>query len=371
MLFLYAVQIAWSQTGELHGQASGWIGANHETSSSFQTGLRYIPDFLLKDKLNDQLDVNIELSLNGFTSARYVRSESASYETQVKPYRGWIRLSTDRFEARVGLQKINFGSATLLRPLMWFDRIDPRDPLQLTDGVYAVLGRYYFQNNANLWLWGLFGNNDTKGWELAPTENKTLEYGGRVQSPLWTGEVGLTYHHRRADLSTLISIPIVTTTLNTPEDRFGLDGKWDIGIGIWFEGVLIHQENDLLRTGYQRQWTIGADYTFAVGNGLNATTEYFRSDNTSAAFVSGEGAGFSVLSVNYPIGVVDQVSAMFYRDWKNREWYRLVSWHRTYDNWIFYLLGFWNPANIQIYQNQAGANPFAGTGFQVMVVFNH
>jgi len=370
-LVLCVVQNAWSQTEELHGQASGWISANHETSSSFQTGLRYIPDFLLKDKLNDQLDLNMELSLNAFTSARYVRSEPASYETQVKPYRGWIRLSTDRFEARVGLQKINFGSATLLRPLMWFDRIDPRDPLQLTDGVYAVLGRYYFQNNANIWLWGLFGNNDTKGWELAPTEKTTLEYGGRVQSPLWTGEVGLTYHHRQADLSTLISFPIVTTTFNTPEDRFGLDGKWDIGIGIWFEGVLIQQENDLLRMRYQRQWTVGADYTFAVGNGLNATTEYFRSDNTSALFVSGEGAGFSALSVNYPIGVVDQVSAMFYRDWKNGEWYRLVSWHRTYDNWIFYLLGFWNPANIQIYQNQAGANPFAGTGFQVMVVFNH
>jgi len=55
----------------------------------------------------------------------------------------WIRLSTKQFELRAGLQKINFGSATLLRPLMWFDKIDPRDPLQLTDGVYALLARYY------------------------------------------------------------------------------------------------------------------------------------------------------------------------------------------------------------------------------------
>ena len=59
-----------------------------------------------------------------------------------------------------GLQKINFGSATMLRPLMWFDQVDPRDPLQLTDGVWGVLGRYYFLNNANIWLWGLYGNKN-------------------------------------------------------------------------------------------------------------------------------------------------------------------------------------------------------------------
>lgn len=135
------------------------------------------------------------------------KTESASYEGEVKPYRGWIRLSTEKFELRLELQKISFGSAMLFRPLMWIDRIDPRDPLQLTDGVYAVLARYNFLSNANIWLWGLYGNNDTKGWELSPTEKKTLEYGGRAQSPLWTGEFGVTYHHRRADLSALISIP--------------------------------------------------------------------------------------------------------------------------------------------------------------------
>jgi hypothetical protein len=254
---------------------------------------------------------------------------------------------------------------------MWFDRIDPRDPLQLTDGVYAMLARYYFLNNANIWLWGLYDNNDTKGWELAPTEKKTLEYGGRTQLSLWTGEVAITYHHRRADLSSLIFMTGDTSSHIAPEDRLGLDGKWNIGIGAWFEAVLIRQENDLLRMRYQRQWTVGADYTFAVGNGLYVATEYFRSDNLSKPFASDDGTGFSALSLNYPVSIIDHVSAIIYRDWKNREWYRLITWQQTYDNWSFYILGFWNPENIQIYQNQAGANPFAGTGFQIMVVFNH
>ena len=122
---------------------------------------------------------------------------------------------------------------------------------------------------------------------------------------------------------------------------------------------------------YQRQWTVGVDYTFAVGNGLYAATEYFRSDNPHEPLASSEGRGFSALSLNYPVGVVDQVSAMFYRDWNNHEWYRLMTWQRTYDDWVFYLIGFWDPKNIRLYNNQAGANPFAGTGLQIMAVFNH
>ena len=111
----------------------------------------------------------------------------------------WVKFSGDQFELRAGLQKINFGSAQMFRPLMWFDRIDPRDPLQLTDGVYGLLARYYFLNNANIWLWGLYGDDKIKGWELIPSKKNSIEYGGRVQLPLYTGEIAATYHHRTAD----------------------------------------------------------------------------------------------------------------------------------------------------------------------------
>lgn len=371
ILLLYLAQTALSQTGELHGEASAWLTANPGTSPLVQTGLRYIPNLLVKKQLSDGFNADMELSLNSFATARLTTDEHPSYEWNAKPYRAWLRLSTDRFETRVGLQKINFGSALLFRPLMWFDRLDPRDPLQLTDGVYAVLARYYFPNSANLWLWGLYGNKDTKGWELAPTEKETVEYGGRAQSPLWTGEVGVTYHHRRADLTPLIVIHNDMSSLVAPEDRLGFDGKWDIGIGVWFEAVLIRQESDLLPAKYQRQWTVGADYTFPVGNGLYVATEYFRSEDPSEPFASATGTGFSALSLNYPVGLVDQVSAIIYRDWTNHEWYRLMTWQRTYDNWRFYLLGFWNPDNVQIYRSQPGANPLAGIGFQIMTIFNH
>ena len=155
-------------------------------------------------------------------------SESAN---KVKPYRFWVRFATSQFQVRIGLQKINFGSAMLLRPLMWFDRIDPRDPLQITDGVYAILLRYYFLNNANIWLWGVYGQNQRKGMEVFPTKENSGEYGGRIQVPLMNGEIATSYHHRDIDPTAMV--------LNAPrfrsENRYALDGKWDLGVGLWFE----------------------------------------------------------------------------------------------------------------------------------------
>jgi len=110
-----------------------------------------------------------------------------------KPYRFWARYSAKQVELRIGLQKINFGSASMLRPLMWFDQVDPRDPLMLTDGVWGILGRYYFLNNANIWLWGLYGNDNRKGWEIFNSQKTIPEFGGRLQIPVPKGESGFSF----------------------------------------------------------------------------------------------------------------------------------------------------------------------------------
>jgi len=75
--------------------------------------------------------------------------------------------------------------------------------------------------------------------------------------------------------------------------------------------------------------------------------------------------------VNYPVNVLDRISAIIYRDWTNNHWYRLITWQRTLDNWSFYLLGFWDPDAVEIPNSQAGTNAFAGEGFQFIVTFNH
>jgi len=342
-----------------------------DNSQVSQTGLRYIPELSLKQKLNDDLNADMDLSLDAYTTEIFAKNQQTRYDGIIKPYRASIRLASDVFEARVGLQKISFGTATLFRPLMWFDKIDPRDPLQLTNGVYGLLTRYYFLTNTNIWLWGLYGNEETKGWEIAPTQKKSVEYGSRIQARLLSGETGISYHHREADLSNLTGIPTDTGGYSVPENRFALDGKWDIGIGVWFEAVIIHEQTEIPGMKYQRLWTLGADYTFDIGNGLTVLTEYFRDEHPSNVFGPADGIGFSGLSLNYSLGTLDRISIILYRDWIDQDWYRLITLQRTYDNWIIYLLGFWNPNNIQLYQTQGGNSLFAGNGIQLMIVFNH
>ena len=252
---------------------------------------------------------------------------------------------------------------------MWFDSIDPRDPLQLTHGVYGLLLRYYALNNANFWLWGLYGNDNLKGLEVFPSKSKSAEYGGRLQLPLGNGEWALTYHHRTVDPGQGPYALSDTNDLSFPEDRYALDGKWDLGIGLWFESTLIHQRTDLLPSRWQWAVCIGLDYTFGVGNGLNALTESFFYTSSDKAFGAGESISFSALSLGYPLGLLDNLSCIFYYDWENKDFYSFINWRRTYDRWTINVIGFWNPDRFQIYPNLPENSLYAGKGFQIMVVF--
>ncbi|MDH4197250.1 MAG: hypothetical protein OEW05_07585, partial [Candidatus Aminicenantes bacterium] len=332
----------------LSGQLSGWLALNDETPSTPRLGLRYIPAFSLGRPAGRGFTLDAEASANAFATGAAPAWKDIDVEGRAKPYRFWVRLSSAQFELRAGLQKINFGSAALLRPLMWFDRMDARDPLQITDGVWGLLGRYYFVNNANVWAWALYGNDDSKGWEASPTAERTPEFGGRIQLPLATGEVGFTFHHRRADLQRGLLGGTQMTAAETAEDRYAVDGKWDVGIGIWAEGVLIRQAEKTLAAPYQRFLTVGADYTFGLGNGLHVLAEHFTTAAASLAFKKGEGRSFSGLSLNYPLGLLDQLAAVFFYDWKSDDLYSFLSWRRTYDNWQLLLMGFWNPVEFRV-----------------------
>ncbi len=360
-----------SQEFDLRGQFSSWVAASKAHSFAIQLGLRYIPTFSLKKPFPGNRMLDLEVSINSYGSVLGTSPDDVLTSGKIKPYRIWLRWSTSQFEARVGLQKLNFGSALLLRPLMWFDRIDPNDPLQLTDGVYGLLLRYTFLGNSNIWLWGLYGNADPKGWETIPTQKKSPEYGGRYQFPLLRGELALSYHHRRMDPGrSLLPLPSPESH-PVPENRFGLDGKWDLGVGVWFEGVLSRQDFETFPLRYQKNINLGLDYTFGVGRGLHVLGEHLVMQASTRTFVKGETNEFSALALDYPFGLTDQIKGMLFYNWKTTDWYRFVSWQRMSDHWSFYVIGFWNPSSHQIFPSQQGKSLFAGKGFEVMIVFNH
>jgi len=253
---------------------------------------------------------------------------------------------------------------------MWFDRIDPRDPLQITDGVYGILMRYYFLNNANIWIWGLYNNDEPKGWEILAPKQNSWEYGGRAQSPLLNGELGLTYHHRSIGDQDLLKF-INTEEKYFPENRYAVDGRWDVGIGLWFEASIFHQKIPDYLYNFRRSFTFGMDYTFEIGNGLHILGEYFNMTFSKEAWGSGEKFRFTALSLDYPLGLLDHTRLMIYYDWYNHDLYRFISWQRTYDRWSFYIMGYWNPEKFLIYQTSDKVNLFTGLGIQIMAVFNH
>jgi len=352
------------------GQVIGWLTGNAKKSIKPMIGLRYIPTFSLAKTFEQDFALDLEFSLNAYGTTRFHAVDDIRTDGEINPYRLWFRFATSQFEARIGLQKINFGSAMLLRPLMWFDRIDPRDPLQLTDGVYGLLFRYYFLNNANVWFWGLLGNDEPKGWEVLASVKDIPEFGGRIQIPLANGEAAVTYHHREIETKGLLQ-PIALDTSHIPENRYALDGKWDIGVGIWFEAAMVHQNTQALPYPWQRAFNVGLDYTLGWGNGLNVMGEHFVMAASQEAWNSGETVEFSALALNYPLGLLDTLTGIFYFDWKNDDLYSFFRWQRTYDRWSINVMAFWNPERFEIYQVGGDNNLFAGKGIQIMIVYNY
>lgn len=98
------------------GLVSVWLFDNFERSSDTRLGGRFIPEFSLSHGLSGSLNLDAEFSLNGYGTLELLPPTDIRTEGEIEPYRFWLRLSTSRFEARLGLQKINFGSAALLRP---------------------------------------------------------------------------------------------------------------------------------------------------------------------------------------------------------------------------------------------------------------
>jgi hypothetical protein len=353
----------------LKGQLSAYTHLNPHNTLPWWSGGRYIPQLNYEYRLPGGQLIDFEASANLYGNVGARPPDSSSFNGDIKPYRIWARFSTNQFELRAGLQKINFGSASILRPLMWFDQIDPRDPLQLTDGVWGILARYYFLNNANIWLWGLYGNERLKGWETFPSSKHIPEFGGRIQIPVPRGEAGISYHHRRADCSILSDS--TATYGDVPENRFGFDAKFDVVVGCWLEASWSNYTHRIGSYSNQEFINLGIDYTFGLGNGLTVTLEQLVASNDQNPFEFRNPVHFSLLNLSYPVGMFDHISAIIYYDWTNNRIYNFLNWQKQFNKFTFYLMGYVNPKEYSIPTQHMDEILYAGSGIQLMVVFNH
>ena len=344
---------------DLRGQVSAYhIEARSEGERSHNSGIRYIPQLELLQDTGDGTFVDLEASLNAWALA----GSGIDEDHDIELYRLKLRFATPRTETRLGLQTINFGPGYLLRPLRWFDRLDPRDPLRLTDGIYALRFKYVAPNNANIWFWGLYGNDEQKGYELLPSVDDRPEFGGRLQFPMGQGEVGLTVHNRKVD-------PGLPDASTFGESRFAIDGRWDVHVGLWFEAVLQQQADIEISTAWTKTVMLGTDYTIGIGSGLHALLEHMTSRVTTKEPMLDPGldTDISAFMLGYPVGYLDYIQVIGYYDWESDDYYQFASWQRSWDNLAINISLFRNPNRIdQGLQAAAG-----GTGGQILLMYNH
>ena len=270
---------------------------------------------------NKYLSLDAEI-VNNFQYSATMQDKQHEQNMDDKLYRAWLRLSAKQTDLRIGLQRLNFGSASIIRPLQWFDKLNPLDVLESTDGVQAALMKSYFPNNSTLWAWAILADGQLKGSEAVPTKDDDIELGGRYQLPFLSGEAAISANHRRL-------------AAKLYENRVGFDMRVDTFAGLWVENSLSNT-NDM-SPEWALQSMLGTDYTFDIGNGLYAVLETGINHSSNALNKLQIEDTRSALMINYPLGLLDAVIYLSSVEWEAEQYTQSFVFRRSYDSLVLEL----------------------------------
>ena len=347
------------------GELSLFTTAAGAEADDIQVIARYLPAYETQGAYSETWDYDVEMRYQVQWNSSLDTDEISASSLVVEPYRLALNLQSTNTEHIIGLQKINFGPARILRSLMWFDSVNPMDPLELTPGVTGISTTHFYPSGRSSQAW-LLTPGDPIGWEAFADQSGTFETGGRITLPNNHGQLGVTTHWRVADISSLYP-----DDPDLYEGRIGFDGFWDIGIGLWIESVYKSQrlsEDPFLE---QLQTTLGADYTIWIGNGLLITTEHMMINMWNSPIVDDNDIILSTVMANYSPTMFDQLSLMFYLDWETETPLAYLSWGQTYDSFRFTLGAFYTDASTTQGSDESLNSNFSGKGIQLIVAYNH
>ena len=316
-----------------------------DNQSSIESTMGYIPTLSLFKELSDNQLVDIEWA---YRLDRAYSSDSLLHKNE-SHHRYWVRYSSEKLEARLGLQKIVFGPSLVLRSLSWFDTINLKDPTGQTDGVEAFRLRWFPSNSLSLWSWVI--NND----------QDTLSYGSRAELSNSAGEWGLTYHQDPS--KSLQGIGQIDIPVHGSHNRLAIDYRYDGFIGFWNESALIRSnKSDIIMA------TVGADYTLPIANGLLVMAEYMSISSKI------DSASYTAIMTSMPLGMVHQVMFISQFDLEENRSYNYLRWSSSYDHYsLNFILSIspkradYNLPEEYLRKSLAGF----GTGFQFMFIYNH
>ncbi len=341
--------------GQLWGQ--GTYGNDPAVEYSNVSGLMgYLPTVSIVGNEGSNWVADFEWAGRVGTQYNGAPGDDSSIVSVGKHHRLWVRLSSEKVELRLGLQKLAFGPGMLLRPLMWYDNLDLRDPTGQTDGTEALRVRYFGGEN-----WSV------AGWLDRLNSDFDMASGGRLELTTPSTEIGVTFHYQAEDAAALDA-----QVAMFGRQRFSFDLRYDGFIGAWTEvmyghGTLSDMNSDVL------QVMIGADYTLPIGQGIYVVTEnLLLKYSDTKADTTIDTRSISILMASIPMGFLDQLTAIVQVDWDGSQAYNYLRWSRTYDHLSFNVMVGANPRRSAV-SGSAMSTSLAsfGESIQLMVIYNH
>ena len=175
-----------------------------------------------------------------------------------------------------------------------------------------------------------------------------------------SGEIAFTVHGRQVDI---IGLQAVTGSVASDgaERRAGIDGSWDLGIGLWFENSLSEIKINRTESLWQDHFSLGADYT--LSSGVNVVLENFIYSTGAEAGSLCASYRISALSASYALSILDSANIMVFYDWGGGGIYPFLGFSRVYDNMKVNIFAYSSPAAL--------SSSFSGQGLQLAVTYNH
>ncbi|MFL2983588.1 MAG: hypothetical protein ACJZ12_04275 [Candidatus Neomarinimicrobiota bacterium] len=315
--------------------------------SHYESKISYLPTLSIKKDFSNNAMLDIEWA---YRINRDYIGESL-YSNVEKQHRLWLRYSNEKIEARIGLQKIVFAPAQILRPLSWFDTFDVKDPTGQTNGINALKLKWFPSNHLAIWSW------------LIKNDIDTLSYGGRTEVSSSFGEIGLTIHADPSNSEQIVGQPGIS--INSPHERFAIDYRYDGFIGLWNETAFIQSKKSKIIMS-----SIGFDYTLPLGNGIYLMGETMLLTNKNEI----KNQNYSAFMASMPIGIMHAFMCISQIDWTEEKIYHYIRWSSTFDKYSLNCILSLNPKRNQynipeniLTKSIAGF----GAGIQFMFIYYH
>src|SRR5665647_928878 len=100
ILLLLAISVVGQDSLRFSGQLSSWANANTGNNLPLRGGVRYIPQINYSVQVGSKGQFDTEVSANIYGSAGLHPFDTISASGKLKPYRAWVRYSSEQFEIR-------------------------------------------------------------------------------------------------------------------------------------------------------------------------------------------------------------------------------------------------------------------------------